>query len=336
MFFRKFLAFILSVVFLIVSTSLAVVFSIYNFFTDADLYRQTLVEIVYDLVANELPKRVAVLQGNVFDEKEIRDVLNRVLVEDDLRIVLDSFASQMHNVSSKDKKINVKIPLKWVKEKGDILSSELAPLIYKKMPSCKDFIKSGGKLTGKKFECIPNTFSEADLKSEIKKQFDISIMSKIPDELAFEAVVPVEFNGDLVAFINNWFIFIFAVGLLVLAFILALIGLLIFSPFWLIVKWEMRTILKPAFVVCLLFGSILYSTRFIDNLNHPFFAQFDATSVSILKNSVKSLFETFAGKQLYYFVPVFVVSFAGWIYSTILCRRASRTLQKSSFKKAKK
>jgi hypothetical protein len=328
MFFRKFLAFILSVVFLFVSTSLAIVFSIYNFFTDADLYRQTLVEIAYDLVANELPKKVAVLEGNVFEEEEIREVLNKILVEDDFRVVLDSLGSQMRNVASTDKKVKIKIPLLWVKEKGDVLSDELAPLIYKKMPSCKDFIKSGGKLTGDKFQCIPDNFSEADLKSEIKKHFDISIMSKVPDELALEMTVPIEFNGDLVAFINNWFLVIFAVGLVGLAILLAIIGLLIFSPAWLVVKWEMRTILKPAFVICLLFGSILYSTRFIDSLNHPFFSQFDATSVSIFKNSVKSLLEAFATKQFYYFSPVFIVSFSGWIYAMVLCRRAGKKNKK--------
>ncbi|MEK7547849.1 MAG: hypothetical protein AAB540_03060 [Patescibacteria group bacterium] len=324
MFFRKFLAFILSVVFLLVSTSLAIVFSIYNFFTDADLYRQTLVEVVYDLVTNELPKRAAGLQENIFEEEEIRGVLDKVLVEDDFRVVLDSLGSQMRNVVSTDKKVKIKIPTLWVKEKGDVLSAELAPLIYKKMSSCKDFIKNGGKLTGGKFQCIPNNFSEADLKSEIKKQFDVSIMSKVPDELALEMTIPVEFNGDLVAFINNWFLVIFAVGLAGLAVLLAIIGLLIFSPAWLVIKWEMRTILKPAFVICLLFGSILYSTRFIDGLNHPFFAQFDATSVSIFKNSVKSLLEAFSVKQLYYFGPVFIVSFAGWIYATILCRRVGK------------
>lgn len=312
--FRKFLASLLIFIFTLVALPATLIWSVYNTFLDRDFYSGEFVEDAYDAMVTVGPELVDLKEFHSLTPEDVRELFQKIFTKDDLAKFFDStieyLTSALHDV--KGDKIKMKIPLNLLSEKKDIISKEIADLLYEKLPKC-------GKNAGAG-ECVPTNVSQVAFESQIKSSMNKEVFASIPDEFAFDMGVPKEVHGDIGGFITKAFTWFFSAVILFLLLILFLLFLIIRKPWFMVLKWEARAILTPSMFMSVFLAILFFSSDIFWKLYNYFASPSSDLALEnavLIKSLLNLVFSSFAKFALAYVLPFLVIGAGLYIAARI-------------------
>lgn len=258
---KKFVAAVLSLVFILIAVPFFFVFGFYNIFFDKDFYTGQFIDSAYEFLVEEMPGFIELKEFPDISEKDFSELIAGVISKEDLVTTIEGIASQLRDIEiGEDSQIEVNIPINWLKDKGPLISEKIAELLLKDLPQCEGV--SGEKFDSEKpMDCLPKELSKEDLKRHVESSLNNGFFADTPGVVHFTATSPKNFEGkfgDLSAKLMNWF---FLGGGILLAVILLLIWLAIFKPFILVLKWWMKTLFFSALFLTIPLAALGFLTN---------------------------------------------------------------------------
>ncbi len=301
--FKKFLAGFLIFLFTLVALPAFFIWSVYNTFLNRDFYSGDFVEDAYDSMVIVGPTLVDLKEFHSLTSDDVRELFQKVFTKDDLAQFFDStierFTSAIHDI--KGEKIKIKIPLDLLSGKKDIISKEIADLLYKKLPKCGKNAGSG--------ECVPVKMSQIDFEAQIKYSWDREVFASMPNEFAFNMGVPKEVSGDIGGLITKAFGWVFSAVILFLFLILFLLFLIIKRPWFRVLRWEARAIFIPSIFMSIFLTILLFSSDIFWKLYNYFgSSDLELKDALLVKSILNLAFSSFAKHALLYIIPFLVIS----------------------------
>ncbi|GAG18366.1 unnamed protein product, partial [marine sediment metagenome] len=241
------------------------------------------------------------------EEDDLRDILKDVFEKEDIALVIDSIVEQFEAISIEESNVvEMKIPLEWLVEKGDVVAEKVA----EKLADNLEFCEGSVDLSEDFFDCIPEGITRTDFEDRLRIEFEKEVLSDMPSEFVFDFQVPEEIAGNIADFFNGTINKVFLVSGLVLLLILFLIGLIIFRPWIRILKWEAKTLFLASFFALLtLVGSKVVFEKLV------------ARGLDWYFNICSFLIGALCENLFLYLIPVVVVSLGLWIVGIVFDKR---------------
>jgi hypothetical protein len=183
-------------------------------------------------------------------KEEIKNEVRAVYTPEDIRNTLTPFVEQVINPSFDDDGMaTIKLDFSGVVDKLPKFGENLAKKLYVALPKCgkNDPEDAIGKT------CLPKSVSISDFQSQLSSSLDKELFSKISSKsLVFNinrnSMRLNGFNLDKSLFWDLWWLL-----LVIQMFLLLLVALIIFKPWYRIVKWVSKPIISGSFVAGLFF-----------------------------------------------------------------------------------
>lgn len=258
---KKFVAGILSLVFILIAVPFFFIFGFYNIFFDKDFYTGQFIDSAYEFLLEKVPGFIELKQFPNISEKDFSQLIAGVISKEDLVTTVEDIASQLRDIEiAQDGKFEVNIPINWLKNKGPLISEKIAALLLKDLPKCEGAVSEDFDSEGP-IECLPKELSQEDLKLEVESALNSGFFADTPGVLHFTATSPKNFEGkfgDLSVKVMRWF---FLGGGALLLVILLLIWLAIFKPFILVLKWWIKTLFFSALFLTIPLAAVSFLTK---------------------------------------------------------------------------
>lgn len=322
--FRTILASLLALIFTLLVLPVTFLWGVYSTFFNENFYKGDFVDVTYDFVVEKGPDFLEMEKIQEFaslSEEDLSKLFQKVFSKEDIAEFfdssVDSFVVALSSVENQNMKI--KISLNLLSKKSDLISTEVANLLFERLPKCGE----SAKTVEDDFKCIPDGLARLDFVSKIRGSMDRELFARLPNELTFDLGVPQGIDGDALGFLKKTFSWLFIAALLFLLLDLFLLGMVIMEPWYKVLRWEARTILIPNIVmlffsIFLKFSSGIFEKIYLATNQNP-----DESGLNLVKAVLDLFLGSLAGTLLVYVVPVFVISLGLWITSIVYGRRAS-------------
>jgi hypothetical protein len=307
--FRRIIASFIVFLFIVLSLPIFYLLAGYATFSDKEFYTKDLVNIGYDYLFEESQGFFKDTEIENIESADFKDIFLKSILREDLEngmsLNLESLKKLEVNQAGQ---LEIKIPLTWTNRLVDNFAKNLGEYWYESLTLCAEENPIGWR----ELECLKGDIPSDDFEALADGYLDRMIFSGMPSSLDFNVEVPREFAGQNVLNVFDEILSkILLTGVLVLSFLLLLIGLLIFRPFKVVLKWIFKT-LTLASLITLIFSTILYfvipgvfETLFEEINMSIYYLFFNALSKSLLK----------------IVVPLFIFSLGFWIVGIIYCRK---------------
>ncbi len=310
--FKKFFATSFVSLFIASSFLFMVLFGFYNTVFDKDLYGDEFIDIIYDYSISTLIDNFDLSAFTMLDDFPVEDVLREVVTKEDVGgVVADTINSlSVIEINEETGIVDISIPFGWLVDKKDAIAEKIAFYMYEKLDVCE--LKDLENFS-ENFACLPPGLSVMDLQLQVNRVLDRNIFSVLPDDLVFSVLVPSGDTGSFADFVNQKYIYVSGLLLLLMTVSILLIALFIFKPLSLIFRWVFFTIF-----VTTLFGIGFYLILFnssdilYENLVNISDAQVDVY-ITLYDYFVKIM----SRNMLYVLVPTSLISFVLAIFTFI-------------------
>ncbi|MFA6918057.1 MAG: hypothetical protein WC285_04500 [Candidatus Gracilibacteria bacterium] len=289
-------------------------FAAYKTFAGTDFYQKDLVKSAHDFIVYESQRYIDFQPITKIKKSDFSALMDEIVTTDDLNSVMEDVIRQVKTLEiGENGAVQFDISLKWLSEKGDVLTYEITNYLFENLPKC-DF---GAIPNVAEFNCIPVDMPKEDFAGIFKSIFDREFISNLPDSYNLQFNVPSQFSGiNLSAFFHELVGKLFLVLFGSLLLIWVLIGLLAFSPKIIVVKRMAKTLFLASLVTVL---SVMFLNIFIpvifDKLIH-------SLDINILGyNAWMSVYILFVGaftmNLLKIVFPLAIISLGFWIFGMI-------------------
>lgn len=328
--FRTILASLLALIFTLLVLPLTFIFGIYSTFFNENFYRGDFVDVTYDFIVEKGPgflEAEKIKEFPALSEDDLSTLFKKVFSKEDIAEFfdssIDSFVEALSSV--KNQNVKIKISLGLLSKKSDQISTEVANLLFERLPRCDKATKT----VEDDLKCIPDGSARPDFVSKLKGAMDREIFARLPNEMTFDLGVPEGIDGDALGFLKKTFSWLFVAALLFLLLDLFLLGMVIMEPWYKVLRWEAKTVLAPSIFMLLFLILLNHSSEIFEKIYLSATANPDEQSL----NSIKIVLDLFLGSLVntlfVYVVPVFVISLGLWIVSIVYGRRASSNKHKA-------
>lgn len=318
---RNLIAGFLSFIFVVTATPSFFAFGFYKTFSDKDFYSEEFSEVVYEAIANQLPKFFNYEDFKALTENDVEDLFRKIITKDDLHLVITELVQEFGEAKVKqDHTIEMNISLDWLADKEDILAREFTELLYKRLPKCAQS-KVDAKNEG--FNCVPSDIAKIDFQQQIQRNLENGFFAKLPKEYSFFVNVPEKFEGNLKDFFEK----IFQTALITISFflliILILIALVTFSPPWKILKWETKTIFSATLILSISTVFLLFSPEIVLKIYDKFALPIPRDEILAYEKVWEFFSQAVAFNILKYSLPIAIVSLVLYFYARIKLKKVS-------------
>lgn len=313
---RNIVAGFLSTVFVLVSTPFAFIWGVYATFTDENFYLgDEFIDLSYKVIVEELPKSVKVTEFEGVDSEDISALVAEVVTREDLKGMWADLVEQVKTAEvTENSTVEFNLSLSWLTAKSDVIAEGLSTLLVENLPKCE----KGVALSEDNLKCIPAEMDSEQFVAYIRGILNNEILVDIPDELAFDVNMPAEFKGNISEFFSRVMgMFVIAVSMFLLL-LLALIWLVVFRPWYRVLRWEMKTVFSASMILTFFMVLLLKAPDFF---NAGDFVTGVNVSADLVGRIFDLLFGTIAGRLLYYSAPVAVLSCGLWIYAFLAAKK---------------
>ncbi len=236
--FRRVLAVFFIFLFIVVSLPTYLFFGVSNSFMKASFYQGPVVDVSYDYLLNATAKKMLEkdeIMSAYFTETDLKTEMTTVFPVSLYRGITDSLATQVEGLKDNmDKPLT--ISLKVFRESLLTFANNLSFRLFQKLPICV-----GGQIPEMNVKglptCVPEGAEYNRIAAPFTQKFESSVYSVIPEQFQLDLNSPVAFGGISFAEIAKWFMYSKYILYGLMLFILAVIALLIYGPFSLIVKY---------------------------------------------------------------------------------------------------
>lgn len=313
---------LLALIFTLLVLPVIFLWSIYSTFFNSEFYRGDFVDVTYDFVLEEGPKLLNIKEEHEFaavSENDLRDLFRKIFSKEDVAEFFDStienFIGSLGNVENQT--VKVKVSLNLLSKKREAISTEIANLLYERLPKCDQ----ANDISGSGLKCVPSGLAKIDFVSKFKRTMDMEVFARLQDELMFDFGVPEGVEGDVLGFLKQAFSWLFVAALLFLSLDLFLLGIVIMGPWYKVLHWEAKTVLIPSIVILLFsillnFSSGIFEKIYLSTAGNP-----DEQNLNLIKAVLDLFLGSLAGTLFLYAIPAFVISFGLWIAAVIYERK---------------
>jgi hypothetical protein len=237
--FRRVLAAFFIFLFIVVSLPAFLFFGISNSFLRSSFYQGQVVDVSYDYLLNATAKKILEKDDVIaayFNETDLKSEMTTVFPVSLFRGISDSLASQVEGLKDNlDKPLT--ISLKVFRESLLTFANNLSFKLFQKLPVC-----AGGQVPDLGLNgiptCVPVGVQYNQIAAPLAQRFESAVYSAIPEQLQIDLNVPLGQSGISLAAIVKWFMYSKYIFYGLMLFLLAMIALLVYAPFSLIVKYE--------------------------------------------------------------------------------------------------
>lgn len=254
--FRKFIALILSVLFVGISITTIFLITSFNTIFDKEMYYGEFVDIVYEYSINQLKDNIDLTDFASIESFSVEDLLYKVITKDDIKSLIDTTISSLGtlNVDSETHSVEIVIPLGWINDKKDLLTTEISEYILAEVPKCEV-----GEVMGEDFNCIYEKISLVDMELQVSRILDTNVFSVLTDDFVFNINTPDVMSGDFSSYIYDTIRDVVWVLLLVMILLLFLVALLIFKPAIVVLRWTSFLMFFTGLVNSIIFLLLYYT-----------------------------------------------------------------------------
>lgn len=296
---RKFLAGVLFSFFIILFVPVALAFGFYSTFLDQNFYKGDFVKLVYDFAVDELPSSVN-LSDFPLSEEELKKIFLEVFDKEDVSFMVESFFDQLRSVDVPDNGVvNFAIDLNWLAQKNELAASKVAFALVNDLPDCESSSPPSDLFP----KCLPQDVSKIDFQNRIQQTLDRELFSDVPSEIAFDFTFPPQVYGNLFDYFDSLIAKVLTIGLFVLLFLLALMSLLIFSPWHTVLKWLSKAVFFASLNVFVLLMILLLVPAYL----------FKDAGVDSYLHIYSFFVGALMGNMSYYIFPLLIFAFFSWI-----------------------
>lgn len=305
---RKFFASFFTFLFVNFAVLFVLMFGIYRTLFDVSFYEKDLSEFFRTTLVSEISQQVDAEKFSLTKE-EFRMALEKSLSNEDIFMAMKEIYSDFNSNTVDNNETKVVISFKWLWLKNQVLSENLADVLFLKLQPCT---VGEEVLFESSISCLPKNFSKTDLAKVIERELDLKFFSQVPPNYVFDLQMANNFNPNspnlFEAIVFNSLL-LFGLGSL---FFLLLIGLSVYRPAYSVVKWILSAVVSGAFVAIVLVFAFSYlleaSSGFVNieveaERNAKLFFEF----MSIFANAIKA-------NTLTFLVPIFVISLTGILF----------------------
>lgn len=316
------MASLLAFIFTLLVLPVTFLWGVYSTFFNAEFYKKDFVDVTYDFIVEKGPGLLEIEKNQEFaalSEKDLSTLFQKIFSKQDIAEFFDSavesFIDSLGHVENQ--KVSVKVSLNLLSKKHEVISAEIANLLYGRLPKCdraKDISESD-------FKCIPKGLAEIDFVAKVKNIMDREIFANLPNEFVFDFGVPKGVEGDVLGFLKQAFSWLFIAALLFLLLDLFLLGMVIMEPWYKVLRWETKTVLIPAVIMLLLLILLHFSSGIFEKIYFSMVENPDGQSLNLFKAVLDLFLGSLAGTLFVYVIPVFVISLGLWITSMVYERK---------------
>ena len=135
---RRFFAGFLLTVFFIIAVPFVFAWGVYDTFTDKDFYTGEFIDLSYELLVSEFPRMVEFGEFEYLTEEDLSNLARNVLDKEDLALLVDALIQELSEATvNENGEVEIKVPLKWLASKDELVAQELTGLLYEKLPACE-------------------------------------------------------------------------------------------------------------------------------------------------------------------------------------------------------
>jgi len=289
-------------------------FSIYKTFFSAEFYQNNLAKSVHDFVVSEGQKYIDFQPIANIKKDDFSALIEQVITKEDLGSVISEIIVQMRDLQVGDKGvIELNIPLKWLGEKSVVLGDVFANYLFENLPQCQLINQNYLE----KFDCIPKNLSKEDFSTAFNLALDRKLVSDLPDSFNFKFQIPEQFsNRNVGQFFDELTSKVFLILGCVLLFMLVIIGFLIFSPKFAVMKWIAKTVFLTSLITIL---TVMVMNVFVPVVFDKFVKSIDVSVMSY--NAWMSVYVLLVGaftvNLLKIVFPLSIISLGFWIVGMI-------------------
>ena len=308
---RKIFAAILFLLFVMSFVPIAVAVGVYHTFLDPQFYKGEFVDLVYEFAVDELPRNVD-LENVPLNEEDLKVILTSVFVEEDVAFLVDSLFEQFYALETDEEGwAEFTIPLSWIGQKSDVISERVAGEIARRLASCEP-----DEVLRREFpQCIPEGLSKIDFQAALIFELDSQLFSEIPNDVSFRVQFPEQIRGNVYDFFDFLIRQVLMIGMGILVLLLVLLGLVIYRPWTLVLRWEGKAVFGGSLSVFLLMMFLLHlPNEFLTSLGYESFGRVYSFVISAL---ISNMFV--------YIFPLMLFSFALWISMLVLEKLKNKT-----------
>ena len=254
--FRKFIALILSILFVGISVTTIFLITSFNTIFDKEMYYGEFVDIVYEYSINQLKDSIDLTDFSNIESFSVEDLLYKVITKDDIKLLIDNTIVSLGNlnVDSETNSVEIVIPLGWINEKKDLLTTEISEYILEKVPKCEV-----GEVMNEDFNCIYDKISLGDMELQVSRILDTNVFSVFTDDFVFNVNTPDVMSGDFSSFIYDTIQNVVWVLLLIMILLLFVVALLIFKPAIVVLRWTSFLMFFTGLVNSVIFLLLYYT-----------------------------------------------------------------------------
>ena len=289
-------------------------FSIYKTFFTAEFYENNLVNGAHDFFVSEGQKYIDFAPVADMKKEDFSALAEKIITKEDLKSVVSEIILQMKNLRVGEKGVvELEIPLRWLGEKSSLFSEVITNYLFETLPKCSGMAQNYLE----KFDCMPEGLSKEDFSAAFKLALDRKLVSDLPDSFSFKFQIPEQFsNKNIGAFFDELTSKVFFILACVLLFILVIIGLLIFSPKFDVMKWIAKTVFLASLITILV---VMVMNVFVPVVFDKLVKSIDVSVMSY--NAWMSVYILFVGaftvNLLKIVFPLSVVGLGFWIVGMI-------------------
>lgn len=293
-------------------------FAMYKTFFSADFYRDDLVKSVHDFLVYEGQRYIEFSPVKQIKKSDFTAIMDDIITNDDLKDAVDDVVMQLKSVKvGDDGLVHVKITLDWLTRKGAVFGGKVADYLFENMPRCDSADESNYLV---EFDCIPKDLPKEDFVKVFDAGLDKKFISDLPDSFDLEFNLPEKFAGEnFGVFVKELGNKVFLVLVAALVVVLFLIGLLVFSPKIIVMKWMAKTIFFSSFIAIL---AVMFLNVFVPAIFDKLLQTCDLNIPG--QNALMSLYILFIGaltvNLLKIVFPLAVISLVFWIVGMVYGR----------------
>lgn len=322
--FRTILASLLALIFTLLILPITFLWGVYSTFFNENFYKGDFVDVTYDFIVEKGPSFLEIEKIQEFaalSEEDLGTLFKKIFSKEDIADFfdssVDSFVTALSSVRNQNVRIIISLDL--LSKKRDLISTEIASLLFERLPKCD----KSAKVVEGDFKCIPEKLARPDFISNVKGTMDREVFARLPNELAFDLGVPNGIEGDGLSFFKQTFSWLFIAALLFLLLDLFLLGMVIMEPWYKVLRWEAKTVLAPSIIMLLFLILLNNSSGIFEKIYLSSTVNPDEQGLNLIKVVIDLFLGSLANTLFVYVVPVFVISLGLWIASIVYGRRAS-------------